>query len=108
MARFDGYHLLVAITGINSLKDRAFKFYRALLGRQPINEPGHCQRIFAVYAPLSLLYICFVFGSLFRLVLFWTLDHAAIVVTFLLIAWLIYYFFPEVPNRNHDHSTPKS
>lgn len=107
MARFDGYHLLVAITGINSLKDRAFKFYRALLSRQPLNEPKHCQRIFAIYAPLSLLYICFVFGSLFRLVLFWTLDHAAVVVTFLLIAWLIYYFFPEVPHRDHDHSTPE-
>ncbi len=108
MARFDGYHLLVAMTGINSLKDRSFKFYRSLFSRQPRAESPRDQRILAIYAPLSLLYICFVFGSLLRFVVLWTLDHAAIVVAFLIMAWLIYYFFPEIPYRSHDTSTSKS
>ncbi|MDB9494560.1 M50 family metallopeptidase [Spirulina major CS-329] len=108
MARFDGYHLLVAMTGINSLKDRSFKFYRSLFSRQPQTESARDQWILAIYAPLSLLYICFVFGSLLRFVVIWTLDHAAVVVAFFIIAWLIYYFFPEIPHRSHDTAPSKS
>lgn len=95
MAKFDGYHLSVALTGINNLRDRSFKFYGTLLQGKPIDEKSQDCGVLAIYAPLSLLYLLFVFGSILRLVIYWTLDHAPITALFLLFAWLIYFFFPR-------------
>ncbi|MEM9539520.1 MAG: M50 family metallopeptidase [Cyanobacteria bacterium P01_E01_bin.42] len=95
MAKFDGYHLAVALTGINNLRDRSFKFYVTLLQGKGIEERSQDCGILAIYAPLSLLYLLFVFGSILRLVIYWTLDHAPITAFLLLLAWLIYFFFPR-------------
>ncbi|NJN22808.1 MAG: hypothetical protein HC812_18585 [Leptolyngbya sp. RL_3_1] len=53
MARFDGYFLLMALTGINNLRSRSFGYYRSLLSRQPCREPGSIRWILALYAPLE-------------------------------------------------------
>ena len=95
MAKFDGYHLAVALTGINNLRDRSFKFYVTLLQGKGIEERPQDCGILAIYAPLSLLYLLFIFGSILRSVIYWTLDHAPITALLLLLAWLIYFFFPR-------------
>ncbi|MCC3476361.1 MAG: M50 family metallopeptidase [Microcoleus sp. PH2017_15_JOR_U_A] len=41
--KFDGYYLLVALTGINNLRSRSFQFYDRLLRREQIwEEPSDC------------------------------------------------------------------
>lgn len=65
--RFDGYYLAVAITGINNLRQKSFKFYAQMLrGEQSLERPSD-QLILAAYAPCCLIYIIWVFGYL----LFW-------------------------------------
>ncbi|MGB5967981.1 MAG: M50 family metallopeptidase [Spirulinaceae cyanobacterium] len=95
LARFDGYHFLVALTGINNLRQRSFDFYRNLLIFNPTGEPGNIKPILAAYAPLSFAYIILVFGRILYLVTTWTLDYFAITALLLLLGWLIYYFFPN-------------
>lgn len=96
LAKFDGYHLAVAVTGINNLRSRSFGFYKALLTRQPLRETPEDCRILAVYAPLSLLYLCGVFGFLFLRLSSWTLTNIPAIAFFGLCVWAIYYFIvPE-------------
>ena len=95
LARFDGYHLLVALTGINNLRKRSFDYYRDLLTFTSIEEPKQIQPILAAYAPFSFAYIIFVFGSIFRLIIHWSLDNIPMMAFLLLLAWAIYYFFPR-------------
>ncbi|MEC4805777.1 MAG: M50 family metallopeptidase [Jaaginema sp. PMC 1079.18] len=95
MAKFDGYYLTVAATGINNLRTRSFQFYQALFSGKPSPEIGRDRAILAAYAPLSFLYILMIFGSLFRMVAFWTFDNAPVTVLLLLIGWAVYYFWPR-------------
>lgn len=94
LARFDGYYLLSAATGINNLKGRSFKLYAAWLTRQPSPETGRDRWILAAYAPLSFLYLILIFGRL----LLWlgnaVLTHIPYLALALLGLWLIYYYYP--------------
>jgi len=95
LAKFDGYYLAVALTGINNLRSRSFEFYRNWLTGKPIAEKPEDCRVLAAYAPLSFLYILVVFGSLFFFVTYWIFDQIPLTAMFLLLAWSIYYFFPR-------------
>lgn len=57
LAKFDGYYLAVAITGINNLRSRSFRFYQNLFSLRPITEKKCDRLILATYAPFSFLYI---------------------------------------------------
>jgi multidrug resistance efflux pump len=114
LAKFDGYYLAVALTGINNLRTRSFQFYSNLLHRKPSPEPRHNRLILATYAPFSLLYILFVFGSLFTLITNWTLTNIPFWTITLLTIWAIYYYFPQKPaevqknkkNNKHKQTNP--
>lgn len=93
LAKFDGYYLAVALTGINNLRSRSFEFYRHWLTGKPIAEKPKDCRVLAAYAPLSFLYILLVFGSLFYFLTYWIFDHIPLTAMFLLLAWSIYYFW---------------
>ena len=54
--KFDGYYLLVALTGINNLRSRSFQFYAHLLRREQIWEESSDCWILAAYAPVSIAY----------------------------------------------------
>lgn len=95
LARFDGYYLLVAATGINNLKGRSFGLYKAWLSRQPSPEGGRDRWILAAYAPLSFLYLLLVFGQLFLWLGNTILTHIPFLALFLFVLWLIYYYYPE-------------
>jgi len=95
LAKFDGYYLAVAITGINNLRNRAFSFYAHLLTGQPINETRRDSWILAAYAPLSLAYIWFVFGFLFLRITDWILLNIPTTALLLLLIWAIYFYFPR-------------
>jgi putative peptide zinc metalloprotease protein len=95
MAKFDGYYLTVAITGINNLRSRAFGFYANLLTGKPIQErPRDCW-ILAIYAPFSIFYIWCVFGFLFYRLADWLLMNMPTMAAMLLLIWAIYYWWPE-------------
>lgn len=95
VAKFDGYHLAVAATGINNLRGRAFGLYLNFFTGQPLKENPKDLWILALYAPLSLAYIWFVFGFLFWRIFTWSLVHIPITALALLTLWAIYYFFPR-------------
>jgi putative peptide zinc metalloprotease protein len=96
LARLDGYYLAMALTGINNLRSRAFGFYRDLFTGKPSSEPEHTRPILLLYAPLSLVYIWFVFGFLFLRIFTWCLDTIPVTAGLLLAIWAVYYFFfPE-------------
>ncbi|ELS34662.1 HlyD family efflux transporter periplasmic adaptor subunit [Pseudanabaena catenata USMAC16] len=105
---FDGYHLAVAITGINNLRSRSRLFYLQLLKRKPIDEEDNYVRwVLAIYAPLSLVYILFVFTFLIWTIVSWTgLNIPAIAFT-LFILWLIYFFVPT-PNFKFMNNSSNS
>ncbi|MBO9998535.1 MAG: M50 family metallopeptidase [Cyanobacteria bacterium SID2] len=98
LAKFDGYHLAVAVTGLNNLRGRSFGFYKSLIQGQPIRENPHDRTVLAIYAPFSLLYIWCVFGFLFLRLAHWTLTHASAIALFLLGFWAIYFFL--VPEKS--------
>ncbi|MEB3826244.1 hypothetical protein [Phormidium sp. CCY1219] len=95
LAKFDGYYLAVALTGINNLRTRSFALYGNLLTGKPIRETASDALILAIYAPLSLAYIYFVFGFLFARIADWSLTNIPLTALSLLVLWLIYYFFPS-------------
>ncbi|MEM9541403.1 MAG: site-2 protease family protein [Cyanobacteria bacterium P01_E01_bin.42] len=95
LARFDGYYLAVAVTGINNLRSRAFNFYRNLLTGQPLRESPSDRLILAAYAPFSLVYLWCVFGFLFWRILDWTLLNIPMTALVLLGLWAIYFYFPR-------------
>ncbi|EDX73620.1 peptidase, M50 family protein [Coleofasciculus chthonoplastes PCC 7420] len=107
LAKFDGYYLAVALTGINNLRTRSFQFYRNLLRRHPSPEPRHNRLILATYAPFSLLYILFVFSSIFTLITNWTLTNIPFWTITLLTLWAIYYYFPQKPTEVHTDKKNK-
>ncbi len=94
LAKFDGYYLAVALSGINNLRDRSFKFYTNLFCGQPIREKQQIQWVLALYAPLSLTYTLFIFSFLLFQVLDWSLMNLSIWPLILLILWAIYFYFP--------------
>lgn len=94
LSKFDGYYLAVALSGINNLRSRSFKFYANLLQRRPIQEtPHHCW-IFAIYAPFSLAYSVCVLALLLTHGAGWTAMHIPILALVLFTLWAIYYSFP--------------
>ncbi|MBW4650638.1 MAG: hypothetical protein KME06_18400 [Kastovskya adunca ATA6-11-RM4] len=95
LAKFDGYYLAVALTGINNLRSRSFELYANLLKGSPIEERKSDRLVLATYAPFSLLYILCVFGSLFSFVTHWTLANIPMTAFVLLLVWAIYYIFPR-------------
>lgn len=97
LARFDGYYLTVALTGINNLRSRSLQLYRDLLCLRPSPERGCDRWILALYAPVSLLYTVSVFGFLLWNITSWTLTYIPITALLLLSLWAIYYVF--VPQR---------
>lgn len=97
MARFDGYYLLSAVTGIRNLRPRAFLLYQSLLQRQPSPEWGRDRWILAAYGPLSVGYLLLVFGSLFLGLSNAILTHIPYLALALFILWLLYYFAPSQP-----------
>ena len=94
LAKFDGYYLTVAATGINNLRSRSFQFYLKLLTSQLIEEKPKDAGILALYAPLSLAYLWLVFGFLFCRLGDWILTNIPFLALTLLLLWGIYYFFP--------------
>lgn len=92
MARFDGYYLLIALTGINNLRSRSFAYYRSLLVRQPCREPRAIRWILALYAPLSLVYLLLVFGHLLLWVGQWLTMNLPVLTLMALGLWAIYYY----------------
>jgi putative peptide zinc metalloprotease protein len=91
LAKFDGYHLLVAATRINGLRGRAFAYYqRKLKGETEIEYPPF-RPVLAAYAPLSLLYLVGIFGFLFSKILHFSLITLPAPIAFALALWLAYY-----------------
>jgi putative peptide zinc metalloprotease protein len=95
LAKFDGYYLAVALTGINNLKQRSFQLYRDWFQLKPSAEQGSDRWILAAYAPFSLLYVISVFGFLLLRLGDWTMTHIPITALVLLGVWLIYFFMPS-------------
>lgn len=95
LARFDGYYLAVAITGINNLRKRSFAFYANLLTGKKIVETRKDSWILAIYAPFSLAYIWFVFGYLLVQIAEWNLTNIPITAGMLLFLWGIYFLLPN-------------
>ncbi|NJL01341.1 MAG: M50 family metallopeptidase [Spirulinaceae cyanobacterium SM2_1_0] len=104
LARFDGYYLTVALTGINNLRSRSFGFYRDLLQGQWYPGSNYERWVLACYAPFSLLYLWFVFGFIIWRVVTWVLTNAPFTALLLLLAWLFYYYIPQ----NHAPVSPQS
>ncbi|MEC4804904.1 MAG: hypothetical protein SAJ12_03000 [Jaaginema sp. PMC 1079.18] len=95
MAKFDGYYLTVAITGINNLRSRAFGFYANLFTGKPTQERAKDAWFLAIYAPFSLFYIWCIFGFLFYRLADWLLMNIPTFAGMLLLTWAIYYWWPE-------------
>jgi len=80
--KFDGYYLLVALTGINNLRSRSFQFYARLLRREHIwEEPSDCWTL-AAYAPFSIAYTVWVLGFLFSAVVRWAVQNMPMFIDF--------------------------
>lgn len=95
LAKFDGYYLAVALSGINNLRSRSFGFYAHLLRRQPTHERAQDAWVLAVYAPFSLAYTLFVFGHLLLWLGSWCFTHIPTLTLLLLSAWLVYFYVPR-------------
>lgn len=95
LARFDGYYLASAMTGINNLRSRSFKFYQRLLTRKPNPENKQTSLTLACYAPLSLAYIYFVFGFLILRIADWSFTNIPTLSLILLLIWGVYSILPE-------------
>jgi len=73
--KFDGYYLLVALTGINHLRERSFQFYADLLKREESWENPDQQWILVAYAPLTIAYTIWIFTCLLSWVYSMLLQH---------------------------------
>lgn len=94
-AKFDGYHLAVAASGINNLKDRSFKLYANLIRQRPTQEYGTTAWLLAIYAPLSFVYVVLVFGHLALWLGNLVLTYVPYLGLVLVILWLIYFTYPQ-------------
>ncbi|TAE61213.1 MAG: M50 family peptidase [Nostocales cyanobacterium] len=85
--KYDGYYLLVTMTGIENLRDRSFRFYSNLSKGYPIYEQPKDKLILALYAPLSIVYTIWVISQL----IFWIYGflHSHILIVSLIIAVII-------------------
>ena len=97
LAKFDGYHLLVAATRINGLRGRAIAFYQRKFKGEAEIEPPHHRPILAAYAPVSLVYIVIIFGVLFGNLFHFALTTLSAPVMLLFLLWLTYYTLWESP-----------
>jgi putative peptide zinc metalloprotease protein len=100
LAKFDGYYLAVALTGINNLRQRSFQLYQRWLRLQPSPEQGRDRLILACYAPFSLVYTLSVFGFLIIRLGAWTLTHIPATAGIALLIWLIYFIQPNAKPRS--------
>ena len=98
LAKFDGYYLAVAATGINNLRQRSFDFYKQILQFKPSAETGRDRWILALYAPLSFLYILSVFGFLFLKIAGWILTVIPFTALVLFLIWATYYYLAPDPS----------
>lgn len=90
LSRFDGYYLLVALSGVNNLKSLSRRFYQYLLqGRRPQTRQW---RILATYGPLSLLYTLLVMGLLLHNFLGWTITNIPMLSLGGFLSWLGWFF----------------
>lgn len=97
MAKFDGYHLVSAASGINNLRARSFALYASLLQRKSSPESGSDYWLLLAYAPLSFLYLLLVFSRLALWLGDWVLTHIPALSLMLLSLWLIYYLLLPDP-----------
>ncbi|MDX2096145.1 MAG: M50 family metallopeptidase [Leptolyngbyaceae cyanobacterium bins.59] len=67
LSKLDGYYILVALTGLNNLRQRSLEFYRDLWRNEPSPEQPQDYGILAIYMPLSFAYSLWAIGNL----LFW-------------------------------------
>ncbi len=100
LAKFDGYYLASAVTGINNLRSRSFMFYGHLLRLQLGPERPRDRWMLGAYAPFSFLYILSVFGFLFARVIDWTLTNIPFIALVLLLLWAIYFYMPADPSAS--------
>lgn len=94
LAKFDGYYLAVALTGINNLRSRSFAFYSKLLRFQSPPEKLRDCWILATYAPFSLAYSLSVFGFLLLQITDWTVTNIPAIALVLFLLWAIYFYAP--------------
>ncbi len=107
LARFDGYYLASALSGINNLRSRSFQFYANLFRRSPLPKDPNTRRILATYAPFSLLYSLLVFGNLLLLLTGWTLRNIPFWALLLLTIWAIYFYSPAVSATSTSMTNPQ-
>jgi multidrug efflux pump subunit AcrA (membrane-fusion protein) len=103
LARFDGYYLASALSGINNLRDRSFQFYADLLRRRPLPKEPNTRWILATYAPFSLLYSLLVFGHLLLWLTGWSLTNIPFWTLLLLSIWAIYFYAPSMTTNQPDN-----
>ncbi|MEA5469071.1 M50 family metallopeptidase [Spirulina sp. 06S082] len=96
LAKFDGYYFLVALTGILNLRSRARAFYFNLFTGKPLQEPQNTRWILAIYGPLSLLYLWFIFGFLILRILQWFWVNLPQISQSILLIALIYWLFSKL------------
>ena len=99
LAKFDGYYLAVALSGINNLRSRSFGFYAKLLSGHPTQESRQSVWMLVVYAPLSLTYSVFVFGHSLLWLSEWCLLHLPTFTSLLLTSWLVYFYCPKTISK---------
>jgi putative peptide zinc metalloprotease protein len=92
LAKFDGYYLAVAASGINNLRQRSFALYKQWLQLRPSAERGRDRWILAAYAPFSLLYVLSVFGFIILKIADIVLTHIPFTALVLLVVWALYYY----------------
>lgn len=106
LAKFDGYYLASAFTGINNLRDRSFQFYANLFRRRPLPKHQNTRLILATYAPLSLLYGLLVFGHLLLWLTGWSLTNIPVWTLLLFSVWAIYFYSPSMTTTQPNNRSP--
>lgn len=103
LAKFDGYHLAVALTGINNLRRRSLALYHNFLRRKPTDETPKDTLILAIYAPFSIAYLWFIFSFLLFKLTDWIITHIPTTALIILLLWAIYFYFPKSPPHPNRH-----
>ncbi|MBP0018455.1 MAG: hypothetical protein J7647_13015 [Cyanobacteria bacterium SBLK] len=101
LAKFDGYYFLMALTGILNLRGRSRALYINLLTGKPILETKKDCWILALYGPLSLLYLWFIFGFLILQILQWFWVNLPQITQTILIIILIYWLCSKLFHSSH-------
>lgn len=95
LAKFDGYYFLMALTGVLNLRSRSRAFYINLLTGKPLKEPKNACWILALYGPLSLLYLWFIFGFLILRIFHWFWDNLPQLTQSALLGFLVYWLYSK-------------